>query len=376
MKKIIFFLSILLTLSLSAQGISVTNADLEITQHLFNGDWQKSDSLIDLHLQTKPNSLKYNFMKAYNYFYTRYVGNNNPYTRDQTIRQVKKYSWEAIELGENLENTVENQFYLGSAYALLARVNIMNQEYWTSYWNASEAQNYFEDILDEDPNLADAYFNLGVFEYFPAVAITGFQGFLAWIGGMSGDREEGIKLIRKAAEDGKLYKDEANYALGLIYGFRENDFTTAYDYWYNLNEKYPLNINFLQQMNRAYTSKLIDEKGVGFLEAEFDSLETVYNIDNPNILNALGYSLMNQERFNEALTVFEVNIKKYPEVANGYDSIAECYMNRGENENAIKYYKIAFEKFKTDTTVTEEFRERVTEGIRNNLNELGSKIDY
>ena len=128
-------------------------------------------------------------------------------------------------------------------------------------------------------------------------------------------------------------------------------------------------------MNRFYIAKLVDEKGVEFLETEFDSLETVYNVTNPNVLNILGYALVNQDRLDEALKVFKVNIKKYPDVANCYDSIAECYMTRGENENAVIFYEIANDKLKTDTTITNQFRQRLEEGIRNNLNELSSKID-
>lgn len=376
MKKILsLFTIVLFTLPLFAQQNVITKFDEEISNHLFAGDWQSADSLINLKLHNDPNSPKYNSLKAYGYFYTRYVGNNNPYSRDETIRQVKKYAWDAIKSGEELEENLENNFYLGFAYALLARVDVMGQNLWEGYWNASKAENYLEDALDEDPNLIDAYLSLGVHEYFPAVSITGFQSVLAWFGGMSGDREVGIHHLKNVSENGKLFKNEANYILGLLYGFRESDFTLAYYYWVGLSEKFSTNINFAQQRERAYFSKLIDQKGVKFLEQEFDSLESRYNVNNPNVLNNIGYNLINQERLEDALLVFKLNLKKYPEIANCYDSLAECYMNIGDNKNAIKYYKLAFEKLKTDTTVNEQFRERLEEGIKNNLKEMGSNID-
>ena len=375
MKKNIVFLSILLTVSLSAQSQLFTQSDQQIISNLFNGDWKKSDSLINLKLDNQSNSVKYNFLKSYNYFYTRYVGNDNPYSRDETIRQVKKYSWDAILIGEELSKNLENNFYLGSSYALLARINVMEQDLWAAYWNASKSENYFEDVTEENPNITDAYLNLGIFEYFPAATVTGFNSALAWLGGMSGNREKGISNIEKVAQNGNIFKDEANYALGLLYGFRENDLTAAYKHWKSLNEKFPGNNNFFQQTNRMYLGKLVDEKGVDFLLNEFESLDSLYNITDPGVLNILGYSLVNQERYDEAKVVFEVNIKKYPEVANGYDSFAEFYMTIGDNANAIKYYKIAFDKLKTDTTVNDQFREFLEEGIRNKLNELGSKLD-
>lgn len=374
MKKTAFFLLIILTLPLIAQSIPGTQLDLQITQHLFNGEWEKSDSLIELKYGDDSNLLKYNFLKAYNSFYTRYVGNNNPYRRDETIRQVEKYAWAAIEFGEKAEENLENGFYLGSSYSLLARVNIMSQNLWNAYWNASKAENYLEEVLDKNPSIHDAYLNLGIFEYFPAVAVSGYSSVLSWIGGMSGDAEEGIKKITRTSVNGNLFKDEAIYSMAIVSG-RESDLVASHEYWKELSKKYPKNNNFLGQMNRTYVAKLVEEKGVEFLVDEFEDLDSVYNINNPNILNTLGYALVNQNRFDEALIVFEVNIKKYPDVANGYDSLAEYYMIRNDHQNAIKYYKIAFDKLKTDTTINDQFRERLEEGIRNNLREMGSNLD-
>ena len=375
MVKIMISIILFFSIFISAQTNISTNYDNEINEYLFNGDWEKSDSLIDAKLNIEPKSVKYNFMKAYNYFYTRYLGNDNPFSRDETIRQVKKYAWDAVENGEGFEENIEINFYLGSAYAYLARVNVMEQDFWMAYWNASKSENYFENVIDENSELADAYLNLGVFEYFPAVNITGLQSVLAWIGGMSGDRETGINYVSNTALEGNLFKDEANYILGLMYNFGENDVTKAYEYWKMLSDKYPLSDNFRVQVNRSYLSKLVDERGVEFLNREFENLDSLYNINNPVALNLLGYNLMNQNRLDEALEVFKVNVKKYPEIANTYDSLAECYLNRGENENAIKYYKMAFEKLKTDTTITDEFRQFLEDNIRDKLNELSSDLD-
>ncbi|MDX1700722.1 MAG: hypothetical protein R3250_08900, partial [Melioribacteraceae bacterium] len=114
---------------------------------------------------------------------------------------------------------------------------------------------------------------------------------------------------------------------------------------------------------------------VQFLKDEFENLDSLYGVTNSNVLNTLGYSLMNQNKLDEALIVFQLNIKKFPNVANNYDSIAECYLNRGDNENAMKFYKIAFEKLQSDSTVTDEFREFLEENIRNQLRELNEDLD-
>ncbi|MDA3860713.1 MAG: hypothetical protein PF445_05765 [Melioribacteraceae bacterium] len=120
---------------------------------------------------------------------------------------------------------------------------------------------------------------------------------------------------------------------------------------------------------------MVAERGVDFLITEKDSLQSRYNLDNVNTLNGLGYNLINQERQNEALTVFQVNLDLYPEIANCYDSIAECYMILGDNESAIKYYKLAYVKLDSDSTTTDEFKQRLREGIAEKLTEMGSDIN-
>jgi len=375
MKTRFFILFLFISIIAFAQPVKFSSIDLEINNSLYDGNWQNADSLIDLQLQQYPNIPKYHFFKAYSSFYARYVGNDGPRDRAATIRQIQKFTWDAITIGEKAEQTTENKFYIGSSYAFLTRVNIMSGEYWNGYWNAGKAEDYLEEVIDEDPNCIDAYLALGVHEYFPAIAISGFQGFLAWLGGMPGDRELGLNYFNKVKDEGILFKNEAKYILAIVLGSRENDYAKSYKYWEELSEEFSSNNGFQAQKSRNYFLALVEERGVDFLVTEKDSLQSRYGVNDANMLNGLGYNLINQERQNDALTVFQVNLDLYPEIANCYDSIAECYMNLGDNENAIKYYKIAYRKLDTDPTATDEFKQRVREGIIERLTEMGSGIN-
>jgi len=375
MKSKYFILFLFISIIAFAQPVKFSSVDLEINKTLYDGNWQSADSLIELQLKQNPNIPKYHFFKAYSSFYARYIGNNSPRDRATTIRQVQKYTWDAITIGEKAEQTTETKFYIGSSYAFLTRVNIMSGEFWNGYWNAGKAEDYLEEVIEEDPNCIDAYLALGAHEYFPATTLSGFQGFLAWLGGMPGDKELGLNYFNKVAQEGTLFKNEAKYILAIVYGFRENDFAKAHKYWGELSDEFSSNAGFQAQKIRNYFLTLVEERGVEFLEAEKDSLHSKYNLNNVNTLNTLGYSLINQERHNEALTVFKVNLDLYPDIANCYDSFAECYMNLGDNENAIKYYKIAYSKFDSDSTATDEFKQRVKEGIKERLTEMGSEIN-
>jgi len=219
----------------------------------------------------------------------------------------------------------------------------------------------------------DAYFELGVINYYPSVAVTGFTSFLAWMGGMSGDKQLGFDYLNKVADKGELFKAEAIIALGLIYNNFENDLQTASKYYTKLLSIHPENNFASDQKIQIDFTLLVNEKGVEYFKSNFESLKEQFEIDEPQDLNLLGYYLMNNERPDDALAIFKFNTELYPDIANGYDSLAECYMTRNENQKAIENYNIANEKIPSDTTLTDEFKEFLIENIQDKLEELRSK---
>jgi len=373
MKKLLLIFFVIAGIFVQGQTLNITQVDEDINNQIFSGEWQQAKMLIEKQIRENPEHPKYYFMKAYMYYLSRYFADTGM-SRDSTINIVHYYSRMAIKKGEQLEQTTEVKFYIGCAYGYLARAHGMRQEWWSAYWAASDCENYLEEVIEEDPNFYDAYFELGVINYYPAVAVTGITSTIAWIGGMSGDRELGLQYLNNVAKNGKLFKAEALIALGLIYNNFENDLSTSAKYYTNLLEIYPGNNLATAQKQRIDFTLFIDEKGVDYFLKNFDSLKDEYNIDDPTDLNVLGYYFMNLERYDEALAILKFNLELYPQIANCYDSLAECFMNRHENDEAIKYYKLAYEKLPADTTANEEFKEFLRTNIEEKLEELGDGI--
>ena len=63
-----------------------------------------------------------------------------------------------------------------------------------------------------------------------------------------------------------------------------------------------------------------------------------YNFDESE-LNNLGYRFIRKNKFKEAIRIFQLNVEAYPKSANTYDSLAEGYMDDGENALAIANYQ-------------------------------------
>lgn len=61
------------------------------------------------------------------------------------------------------------------------------------------------------------------------------------------------------------------------------------------------------------------------------------------VINALGYRYLQEEDYDNAITVFKTNVERYPKSANVYDSLGEAYENIGDTEKAAKNYEKAVE---------------------------------
>ena len=108
---------------------------------------------------------------------------------------------------------------------------------------------------------------------------------------------------------------------------------------------------WVRQVRAAYDNrKSIDEtlsstitsRGIGAAVQQYHDLKAAvpatYNFDE-NELNNLGYQLIRDQKFKEAIRVFQLNIEAYPQSSNVYDSLGEAYLDDGNNPLAIANYR-------------------------------------
>jgi len=83
------------------------------------------------------------------------------------------------------------------------------------------------------------------------------------------------------------------------------------------------------------------ENGLSGLQSSFENIVREYDFQDPQdfILNRVGYDLLTEERANEAIDIFKLNTKLFPEIANTWDSLGEAYMRAGENAKAVDNYR-------------------------------------
>jgi tetratricopeptide (TPR) repeat protein len=369
MKSLLTVLILFAVLIGSVNSQNYEPVDLQIIDFTFNGNYLSADSLLEARIKANPQSPKYYAIKSHVLFYTRYFDNTGM-NRDSLVQLIVDNAQKAIDVSEELEETADIKFYRGVAFGYKSRINAIRGELWDAYWDVRDSYNYFEEIIEENPEYYDALIGIAVTDYFNATRITGWRSTLAWFLGMSGDRDKALEYFSTVAEKGKLFKPEAKFVNAMMYRFFETDFERATPYFDDFLAVYPDNTFMQNQYRSLQLNKLIQEKGVEYLAENIETLREEYDISNANVLNAIGYNLINNEDLEAAVRVFQINLKLYPEVANCYDSLAEGYMLQGNNEKAIQYYQIAYEKLDADTTITEQFREFLRDGIEERLSEL------
>jgi hypothetical protein len=85
-----------------------------------------------------------------------------------------------------------------------------------------------------------------------------------------------------------------------------------------------------------------------------------------SLLNQVGYQLLNSKSLDRALDILTLNMKLHPNSPNAYDSLAECYLTRGDKAKAKEYYELAIQKNPGKT----DYEKRILQNSKDKLKEL------
>ncbi len=92
--------------------------------------------------------------------------------------------------------------------------------------------------------------------------------------------------------------------------------------------------------NKLY--QIIDEKGMEDIATAYATLKQEQADDydfSESQLNELGYHYLAKKEYENAVTIFKLNIDAFPYAYNAYDSYAEALLANGDREEAVENYK-------------------------------------
>jgi hypothetical protein len=154
----------------------------------------------------------------------------------------------------------EAWFYLAGSYAPFVQWRILRGERLAAARDGGRIKSALEHALKLDPDLADAYFGIGLYHYYADVApaYAKILRFLMLLPG--GNRELGLREMLTTRDRGELLAGEADYQLHFVYLWYEHKPIEALSLLRSLDARYPSNPLFLQRIAEASDVYLHDPK--------------------------------------------------------------------------------------------------------------------
>jgi tetratricopeptide (TPR) repeat protein len=113
------------------------------------------------------------------------------------------------------QDTAEMQFYAGMGDALVARIYALRGENRNAARAGVRARERLLRAVALDPDLADAYMGLGLYNYYADTLSAAARVLRFFMGIPGGSKQEGIRQLERAIADGTLTPPEARFYLAI-----------------------------------------------------------------------------------------------------------------------------------------------------------------
>jgi len=181
--------------------------------------------------------------RAYDEALERAVADATAAARDWTMREPQRG---------------EAWFYVAAARAPRVNRLVLRGERLAAAREGKQIKEALERALELDPSLDDAYFGIGLYHYYAAVAPI-YAKLLRWLLALpGGDRVQGLAEMMRARERGAILRGEADFQLQQIYLWYEARPRDALALLESLDARYPTNPLFLERIADLFDTYLHD----------------------------------------------------------------------------------------------------------------------
>jgi tetratricopeptide (TPR) repeat protein len=170
-------------------------------------------------------------------------------SRDTTLMQKIDKSIASTERWVASEpKRAEAWFYNGGAYGTRVLLRGLRSEYLAAAKDGKRIHDSLRQAVTLDPSLTDAYFGLGLYHYYAAIAPTAARVLRFLLMLPAGDRTGGLKEMEQTRTQGLLLRGEADYQLHLIYLWYERQALRALTLAEAVHARYPHNPIFFVRL--------------------------------------------------------------------------------------------------------------------------------
>lgn len=231
------------------------------TTYLYNRDFHRAEALFLKSIAQAPAHPSGYFYLAMVSWSQLAAGFWTPEVLDQFEERIERAVDVARRWVDRNETDAGAYFYLGGALGFKGRYLLMQQSYFSAFMAALRAVEALETCRKLDPGNRDVLFGLGTFEYYTA-KLSGILRFLSAFLIHPPDRQEGLRKLHLAAEEGTATRFEARSLLLHIYLFMEDDPVRALPIAEDLNRRFSRNPRFTYLLGVARMRAGLDVEAV------------------------------------------------------------------------------------------------------------------
>lgn len=245
MKKLINALLFLTLATWSSGGVAKTPSELlGAVENIYAANFGAARSTISAYLAAHPDESYGYLLRGMTNEWDQLLNNKGSRLDANIMADYEKARQLAeTKLDADPDNN-DKKIDLANALIYVAKKQIDQGHKIQSGTALKKASSLMQDVIEKDPANAEAYFAIGLFNYFADNVPSGFK-WLAAILGFRGDRNKGLSYIQKAATAPSLTQGDAKFMLVYIYSQKESNYAQALVYARELNARYPANIVFL-----------------------------------------------------------------------------------------------------------------------------------
>lgn len=222
-------------------------------QHLYNMEFEQADVLFSQIDRRYPNHPIGSFLKALNVWWQILINLQDTSHDDAFFAALNETIERSNRLLERDEDHFDAMFFKGAALGFRGRQH-SNRGRWLKAANdGKRAMDYVLEVAERYPENDDYAFGKGIYDYYAWRVPKKYpfaRPFMVFF--PDGDRERGLRALKRTAENGFYIQAEAAYFLLQIYYRFEKDFEKSEKYATWLREQYPKNSFFHTYAGRMY----------------------------------------------------------------------------------------------------------------------------
>lgn len=283
---------------------------------IFRGNFAQAKALADVFIVNKPQDPMGYLLRGMANDWMQVVA-------DKSIDEAIMADYQkAVELARGLvqgsPGNLDYQVLLGNSLMYAAKKHVDMGSKMKAGQVLKESSKIMESVIARDPSRDDAFFAIGMFNYFADNVPSGFK-LLAALVGIKGDGEKGLSYIQKAAQSPTLTQMDAQYILFYIYSQKQGRYELAYNQAASLFQTYPENPLFwfdlaeMQMRTKKFAeSHVLFDKFLKHCDAAPDRCRQKHRYL-ANFFNAWGYIDTNQYDLAKpfAIKAHELDTKVY-----------------------------------------------------------------